>query len=94
MVARAIFELIPDYSERVFLGGDNVGLATCSLIGYGEVSFRRPLGSPLLRAYTKDAYGPVQLLEITQYGAQFKTIEWPLDTRRVEEIIFESPQAG
>jgi hypothetical protein len=92
IVARAVFELIPDYSERLFLNGDNVRLASCSLTGYGCVHFDRPLRNPVLRAYTKEAFGTVQLLEVTQYGATFKTVEWPLDTRRIEEIIFESQQ--
>jgi hypothetical protein len=43
IVARATFELVPDYSERIFVTGDNVLLAACSLSGWGYVYFERPL---------------------------------------------------
>jgi hypothetical protein len=89
VVARATFQLVPDSSERLFIGGDNVRSAMCSLLGYGAIQFERPLYSPVLRAYAKDAFEPIQLLEVTQYGARFKTVEWPLDSHRVEEFIFE-----
>jgi hypothetical protein len=94
VVARATFQLIPDSSERLLVAGENVRLGTCSLTGYGAIQFERPLCSPVLRAYTKEAFETVQLLEVTQYGAKFKTIEWPLDCHRLEEFIFEGQVPG
>jgi hypothetical protein len=89
IVARATFELVPAYSERIFVTGDNVLLAACSLSGWGYVHFERPLTSPMLRAYSKDGLEPAQLIEVSEYIAKFKTFEWSLDSNRIEEFIFE-----
>lgn len=94
IVARATFELIPDYSERIFVTGDNVRLAAWSLSGWGYIHFERALRSPMLRVYSRDGFEPVQLLEVSQYVAKFKTFEWPLDSNRIEEFIFEGQFAA
>jgi hypothetical protein len=89
LFARARFELVPDYSDRVFTWGENVRSASCSLNGHGSIAFHRPLRSPLLRAYTGETREPVQLLEVTRYGVEFKTVEWQIDSNPTEEFIFE-----
>jgi hypothetical protein len=94
VVARIAFELVPDFSERLFLWGDNVRVARCSLTGEGTIQFWHPLRSPELRAFTRGGLEPVRLLEVTQYGARFKAIEWPLDSNRIEEFVFESQLAA
>lgn len=91
--ARAAFELVPDRSERAFLWGDNVSTAGCSLIGEGYVHFHRPLNSPVLRAYIREAMVQVRLFEVTRYGLTFKTLEWPMDGGQVQEFVFEAQSA-
>lgn len=81
--------MIPDYSDRVFIWGDNVRLAACSLTGEGYVHFLRPLHSPVMRAYVRESLNPVLLLEVTRYDAKFKAIEWKIGCDKVEEFVFE-----
>jgi hypothetical protein len=92
--ARARFELVPDYSDRLFTWGENARLASCSLDGHGSILFQRPLRSPLLRAYMGETHEPVQLLEVTRYGVVFKTVGWQICSNRTEEFIFECQLAA
>jgi hypothetical protein len=92
IMARATFELVPDFADGVFLSGTNIRRGSLSLMGYGTVEFLRPLSCPFLRAYTMDSPAPIQFLEVTQYSAQFKIARWPVDDRRTEEIVFECQQ--
>jgi hypothetical protein len=87
--ARAGFELVPDYSDRVFIWGDNIRLAACSLKGEGYVHFLRPLHGPVMRAYVRESSNPLLLLEVTRYGAKFKAVEWEIGCNQIEEFIFE-----
>jgi hypothetical protein len=87
--AQARFELIPDYSDRVFIWGENIRVAACSLEGEGYVHFVRPLHSPMLRAYMKESFSPVLLLEITRYEARFRAVKWRIESNKIEEFIFE-----
>lgn len=87
--ARAGFELIPDYSDRLFIWGDNVRLATCSLSGEGYAQFLRPLHSPMMRAHVSESFNPLLLLEVTRYGVKFKAIAWKIGCNQIEEFVFE-----
>ena len=87
--ARAGFELVPDFADRMFIWGDNVRLAACSLSGEGYVHFLRPLHSPIMRAFVRENSSPVLLLEVTRYGAKFKAVEWKIGCNTIEELVFE-----
>lgn len=91
--ARARFTLRPDYVDRVFVWGANIRSAQCSLKGEGQVTFERPLHSPILRAYIQDTFSPLLLLEVTRYGVKFKTLEWKFEHHHTEEFVFEDRAA-